>query len=157
MWFFLTIIFIAKEISKEDSASIGDLINHIIKEKALRTTLRSKKNENKPHKYNFQQFNKFIRLCNEYEDKFNLKELKELLKLNDQSSSGNKPELVERVADGQILGKISRCIVCFGGKPRFNYQNGEYVCAGYRNDDEYVFCNKVFEFYGLPREPWQKN
>lgn len=97
----------------------------------------------------------FVQLCNEYEGKFTLKDLKEILKLNDQSSSGNKPELVERVADGQVLGKIPRCPVCFGGKPRFNYEKGDYVCGGFRNDDEYNFCNKKFIFKDLLREPWK--
>jgi len=152
--FYLSLIYIAKEISKENKANIGDLVNHIIKEKALRTTLRSKKNEKKSRKYNLSQMTKFVELCNEYEDKYTMKDLKELLKLNDQSSSGNKPELVERVADGQVLGKIARCKTCFGGKPRFNYETGGYHCAGYRNDDEYIFCNKVYSFEDLLREAW---
>jgi len=45
--------------------------------------------------------------------------LKALLKLNDQSRSGNKAVLVAKVADGAAFGKLPRCPKCFGGKIKF--------------------------------------
>lgn len=44
-----------------------------------------------------------------------------MLKKNLQSMSGNKNDLVAKVADGQVLGRIPKCPKCFGGRPKYNY------------------------------------
>ena len=38
--------------------------------------------------------------------------------------SGNKGEVLEKLADGFALGAIPRCPHCFGGRPKFNKSNG---------------------------------
>ena len=42
--------------------------------------------------------------------------LKDLLRKNLQSMTGNKDELVFKCADGATLGRIPRCPKCFGGR-----------------------------------------
>ncbi len=48
--------------------------------------------------------------------KFGNSELKEMLKKDLQSMSGNKDEMIAKIADGVVLGQIPRCPNCFGGR-----------------------------------------
>jgi hypothetical protein len=68
--------------------------------------------------------------------------------------SGNKDELIDKIADGKILGSIPRCPACGGGRPKFDRGNGTYYCPGYRDDEEFKNCHKTFTFAELPRDPW---
>ena len=43
-------------------------------------------------------------------------QLKDLLKKNLQSMTGNKDDLIMKCADGSVLGRIPRCPKCFGGR-----------------------------------------
>ena len=43
-------------------------------------------------------------------------QLKDLLKKNLQSMTGNKDDLIRKCADGSVLGRIPRCPKCFGGR-----------------------------------------
>jgi len=43
-------------------------------------------------------------------------QLKDLLKKNLQSMTGNKDDLIHKCADGSVLGRIPRCPKCFGGR-----------------------------------------
>ena len=55
----------------------------------------------------------------EWVRKFSMKtnqELKDLLRKNLQSMSGNKDDLIYKCADGATLGRIPRCPNCFGGR-----------------------------------------
>lgn len=49
-------------------------------------------------------------------NKFSNAELKDMLKKNMQSMSGNKDEMIAKIADGIVLGQIPRCPNCFGGR-----------------------------------------
>lgn len=51
--------------------------------------------------------------------------LKNLLKENDQSRTGNKAALVAKCAYGAAFGKLGRCPTCFGGKIKFRLPNAE--------------------------------
>ena len=42
--------------------------------------------------------------------------LKDILRKNLQSMSGNKEDLILKVTDGIVLGRIPRCPNCFGGR-----------------------------------------
>ena len=66
--------------------------------------------------------------------------LKNILRTNQQLLSGTKDELVERCAQGSVLGALPRCPHCFGGKLRFDKEKGLYWCHGYMDDDEYKPC-----------------
>ena len=82
--------------------------------------------------------------------------LKEELKANDQARSGAKGDLVAKIADGRLLGKIPRCPSCFGGRLRFSYKANTYECPGYHDDESFVNCGKVFKGSEVKREPWVK-
>lgn len=67
-------------------------------------------------------------------------ELKAMLKLNNQPVSGNKSDLVERCAEGKVLGALPVCPLCGAGKLRFEGSKGTYKCPGYMDDDEFKAC-----------------
>ncbi len=48
-------------------------------------------------------------------------QLKDLLKKNLQSMTGNKDDLVSKCSDGSVLGRIPRCPKCFGGRYFYIY------------------------------------
>ena len=82
-------------------------------------------------------------------------ELKELCRKNGQKVTGLKPELIERVADGEVLGAIPKCSSCGGGRPRWNAKSGTYECPGYMEDDEFINCRRKFGIGDIIRTPWQ--
>lgn len=47
-------------------------------------------------------------------------QLKALLKANGVTQSGNKDDLINRVADCKALGRLPTCSKCGGGKLKFN-------------------------------------
>lgn len=76
------------------------------------------------------------------------------LAANNQSKTKNKPELAEKCADGELLGRIPMCPHCGGGRLRWNWRTGIYNCPGYMDDDEFKNCNKVYTMKEIVREPW---
>ena len=81
--------------------------------------------------------------------------LKQLLRRNDMITSGNKAELIERVAHGAALGAIPRCGECGGGRLRFNLKRGTYWCPGFYDDDEFTPCDSRLAFDEVTRTPWR--
>lgn len=71
-------------------------------------------------------------------------ELKNILMKNMQTRTGNKDDLVLKVADGIVLGRIPKCPKCFGGRPKFDYKAGTYYCSGYRDDEDFKNCHTTF-------------
>ena len=53
-------------------------------------------------------------------------ELKTLLQNNGMSKTGMKCDLVEKCANGKVLGAIPRCEKCGGGRPKWNNKTGNY-------------------------------
>lgn len=78
-----------------------------------------------------------------------------MLRKNLQSMSGNKDDLVYKVADGIVLGRIPRCPKCFGGRPKFDYKKGTYYCSGYRDDEDFKNCHTEFELSEIKRDAWE--
>jgi hypothetical protein len=74
-----------------------------------------------------------------------------MLKKNQQTRTGNKSELIEKIADGIVLGRIPKCPNCFGGRPRFDNKSGLYQCPGFQDDDVYRNCHSVFQKDQLKR------
>jgi hypothetical protein len=68
--------------------------------------------------------------------------------------TGTKKELIERIADGKVLGSIPLCPSCGGGRPRFDSGKGTYLCPGFMEDDKFVNCNKKFNMSEIIRNPW---
>lgn len=76
--------------------------------------------------------------------------------------SGNKDEMIAKIADGIVLGRIPRCPHCFGGRylfslwrPKFDFKKGTYNCPGYRDDVDFKNCHKTFTLAEITRDPWE--
>jgi hypothetical protein len=67
-----------------------------------------------------------------------IKGLKDMCKHNNMVQSGNKDELIEKIASSMVLGVIPKCPTCGGGRPK--YQNGFWFCEGYRDDTDWTDC-----------------
>lgn len=52
--------------------------------------------------------------------KLTIDELKDMLVKNKQTKTGTKIQLIERIADGKLLGQIPLCHSCGGGRLRFD-------------------------------------
>lgn len=81
--------------------------------------------------------------------------LKEMLRRNDQAFSGlSTKQLIEKIADQQVRGRIPRCPRCFAGKLRF--ENNRYYCPGYADDDgRFHRCSFTARDGEVARLPWQ--
>lgn len=73
-----------------------------------------------PKGYTADEYAKFKDFQATFSKKSN-QELKDLLRKNLQSMSGNKDELIYKCADGATLGRIPRCPTCFGGRYLYCY------------------------------------
>src|SRR3990167_971834 len=80
--------------------------------------------------------------------------LKDMLRKNNQSMSGNKTELLGKVADGKMFGRIPKCSTCHGGRLAFDLSTGEYRCNGYYEDQAFYQCSAVFQFSQITRDKW---
>lgn len=83
-------------------------------------------------------------------------DLKNLLQKNGQSKSGNKIDLLTRVADGMMFGSIPFCSNCGGGRPKLDLLSGVYYCKGYMDDDKWQYCRKSFDFEEIKRDKWKE-
>lgn len=84
-------------------------------------------------------------------------ELKDILRANQQSMTGNKNILFSKVAHGMVFGRIPKCSNCSGGRPFFNLATGEYTCHGYQDDCDYVECGHVQTYDVMKNRmlPWE--
>eukprot|EP01067_Filipodium_phascolosomae_P008348 Filipodium_phascolosomae@DN7070_c0_g1_i1.p1 len=80
--------------------------------------------------------------------------LKKMLQANNQLCSGTKPDLLDRVASGMVLGAIPTCDACGGGKLRFDPKAGVYQCPGYMDDDHFVRCSFRGSDEDVKRTAW---
>lgn len=104
--------------------------------------------------YTVAQYQRFKELKEELADKSN-DQLKALCRTNEQKVTGTKDELIERVADGILLGAVPKCGACGGGRLRFDPRAGRYTCPGYMEDEDFIRCNKTFDMKEVTRAPWQ--
>lgn len=123
--------------------------------------VQQKKSRNKPEVakptmkgYTDEQFQQFKKLVKENDAKYSVNELKSILQKNDQKTSGNKRELLERVADGELLGRIPRCMACFGGRLQFDSKKGVYKCPGYFEDATFIRCKAAYDSSFIQRDQW---
>ena len=103
--------------------------------------------------YTEEQMAKYKELKNEYYTK-SIKELKSLLRLNQQSMTGTKDELVSKVADGEIKGAIPKCAKCGGGYLKYDYKTDIYSCKGFMDDSSWHFCRFMGNGDEVHRFPW---
>lgn len=105
--------------------------------------------------YNDEEYHTFKALCKEVDERFSTKkELQDILRKNDQKITGSREELVERVADGELFGKIPRCPLCFEGHLQYNYKRGLYICPGFWEKDHFRRCKAAFDRDFIQREQW---
>ena len=97
---------------------------------------------------------KLIDTAAEGYDAKSIVDLKAMLKANGQVQSGTKGELVQRCAEGKVLGAIPVCPLCGAGKLRFDGKTGIYKCPGYQDDDVYRPC--VFQSGAVTRTTWKE-
>ena len=107
-----------------------------------------------PHGYTSAEYTTFKDHIKTFQNWSN-QQLKDLLRSNLQSMSGNKDDLVYKCADGATLGQIPRCPKCFGGRPKWDYVKGVYHCSGYRDDTDFHNCHTNFAKNEITRSPWQ--
>jgi hypothetical protein len=82
--------------------------------------------------------------------------LREILQLNDQPCAGSKQNLIFKVADGSLNGKIPKCHSCGQGKPIFDSKTGKYSCNGFRDVcGIWNKCKRKFTFEEMPREDFK--
>lgn len=75
-----------------------------------------------------------------------------MLKENDQKSSGKKDELIERCAEGIVLGRLPVCPTCEKGKLAFHRETGVYSCPGSVDNGSFRSC--PFKSYEVERGEW---
>jgi len=84
-------------------------------------------------------------------------QLKALLRQNAVKMTGDKNDLVRRVAECSVLGALPQCVKCGGGKLDFDIKSGSYFCKGFFDDDRFVPCPKrKFSFEEIVRIPWKE-
>jgi hypothetical protein len=78
--------------------------------------------------------------------------LKAMLTDNGQSIMGPKGDLVQRCAQGAIMGRIPACPLCVGGKLAYDAATGIYTCGGYMDDAHFRACS--FRSASVARGSW---
>ena len=151
----------SKKIKKEAKAADTKSKKTPKDQKVKPNKTERKKSQNKPQKskpemrgYTDNELKMFKQLVDEKYDEYTADQLKNLLRKNDQKVTGTKKEMIERVADGEVLGKIPRCPACFGGRLVFDYKKGVYKCPGFYDDDHFVRCKAAFDTNFIQRETW---
>jgi hypothetical protein len=93
-----------------------------------------------------------IKSAAEKMDALSVEALKAMLRANDGLLSGGKSDLVQRCAEGKVLGALPRCPLCSAGKLKFDSKSGIYNCPGYMDDDKWAPC--FFKSGAIDRRPW---
>lgn len=101
------------------------------------------------------QFKKVQKLEEELSPKTTAQLQAELTK-NSQVQSGKKEELVQRVAEGRVLGALPPCPKCKYGQVHWSRHGGWYSCPGYFDKEAKMRKRCGFRTKDLTRTPWQK-
>lgn len=83
-------------------------------------------------------------------------QLRSMLRLNKQRTTGRKVDLVDRVADCMVFGCLPKCPSCGFGYIRFSEEKQLFVCPGGFDPQlkQKVDCPSVFEAERVDRTPW---
>jgi hypothetical protein len=88
---------------------------------------KSKKEVKTKMGYTKDELKKYKEIVKEYFEDKSIADLKEMLRINNQSRTGDKNTLCQRIADGIIKGQIPRCSKCGGGFLKYDYNKGMIV------------------------------
>jgi len=80
-----------------------------------------------------------------------VQELKQICRYNLMVQTGNKDEIIDRIAQSTVLGVIPKCPLCGGGRPK--YGSGFWFCEGYRDDTDWRDCHWIG--LDIKRTPWK--
>ncbi|KAA6394296.1 MAG: hypothetical protein EZS28_010182, partial [Streblomastix strix] len=86
---------------------------------------------------------------------YNVDKLKKLCKKNDLIQSGNKSELIERVADAMVNGPPERCPKCHGGRLYFSEARAIYYCRGFYDEDVEAVVRCRYHAKKIERKAWK--
>ena len=86
-------------------------------------------------------------------DVLTLPELKRMLKLNEQITTGTKGKVVKRILDCIENGCLPRCPQC--GLGRLKVASHGFRCPGGYDDDEYMYCGFAANENEIERPVWQ--
>lgn len=99
-----------------------------------------------------EQFQRFLCLYDIYETK-TPDELRTELRNNQQKTTGSKKQLVERCAEGKVMGAMPLCAQCGKGYPVPDEKRKGFVCKGYREHGQWSRCGHFAK--DLQRADWQ--
>lgn len=77
------------------------------------------------------------------------------LELNHQVRSGKKDELVQRVAEGRVLGALPKCPRCEMGRIHWSRIGGWHSCPGYYDKDLGIAKRCYFRAQSMKRKKWK--
>eukprot|EP00746_Dinoflagellata_sp_MGD_P004217 gnl/MRDRNA2_/MRDRNA2_108127_c0_seq1.p1 gnl/MRDRNA2_/MRDRNA2_108127_c0~~gnl/MRDRNA2_/MRDRNA2_108127_c0_seq1.p1 ORF type:complete len:288 (-),score=68.69 gnl/MRDRNA2_/MRDRNA2_108127_c0_seq1:33-827(-) len=83
-------------------------------------------------------------------------QLQSELEKNKQVRGGKKSELVQRVAEGRVLGSLPNCPKCTYGRVHWSRLGGWYSCPGYYDKDIQANKRCFFRTKELKRKAWKK-
>lgn len=87
-------------------------------------------------------------------------DLKDLLRWNRQHVGGTRAELLARVTDGHVYGRIGRCPSCLKGKFKLSDDGNSVSCSGYFDEESAsrVACFNKTSTSKAPRvKPWYQS
>lgn len=143
---------IKKKKKKDDSDDEDDSDDDKPKKKK-KAAPKKKAAKGKKFVYSASQQSKYDEIVDDLKSS-TIDALKTMLRTNEQLLKGNKQELINRIADAKVLGRVPRCPRCSGGRPKWIPDESCYRCPGFQDDDAFKFCNKKYTFEELPREKW---
>lgn len=87
--------------------------------------------------------------------------LKDVLRWNHQIVGGTKPELLLRIIEGHVYGRLAPCTVCGEGKLRpLETDSSKIICKGYfdKKLSARIPCDVIVDAESAPRfEPWYRS
>lgn len=91
--------------------------------------------------------------CIDALDELSLAQLRSVLKHNDQPVTGGQQQVLERLIDVMLFGRLPKCPVCKEGDLSFAHDANAYTCHGYSS--AWAKCDfQCTGFYSLQRSPF---
>lgn len=95
----------------------------------------------------------YLAFCDLFDEK-KTDELRDLLRQNHSRVSGNKKVLVERCAEGKLLGVLPLCKSCNKGYIHLDWKKKKYVCEGHMEHGRKEDCEGEVDQEDVVRREW---